>query len=152
MYEHSTLVRQEVLGGRRINIYYDNTPSNPRTDMDGNLCTMVCSHRNYSLGDEQSDDLDESLRNLVRQYVSLKELMLFAWRNGRNDTGCCKLEMICEKGTSANYWRLSYYGYRLPLRSHRARLERGRHLRSPQGLHRGGHHRQSFQRCLHRTA
>lgn len=105
------LVAQEVIGNRRINIFYDPYPTNPRTDMDGNLCTMVCSHRRYTLGDEQPDDLDEYLRNLVRQYVSLKELMLYAWRNGKKNSGCCKLELVCEKGETANYWQLYYYGY-----------------------------------------
>lgn len=37
----------------RVRLQYDVNPSNPRTDDGGNLGTMVCWHRRYTLGDEQ---------------------------------------------------------------------------------------------------
>jgi len=35
-----------------IEVYYDEDPRNPRTEWD-NLCTMLCAHQRYTLGDEQ---------------------------------------------------------------------------------------------------
>ncbi len=44
-----------------LKVEFESDPQNPRTEWD-NLGTMVCFHRNYSLGDKtdlKSDDFDD---------------------------------------------------------------------------------------------
>lgn len=51
--------------GYTITIEYDHDPLSPRTDYD-NLGTMMCCHRNYSLGDVQSngDEIREKIKDI----------------------------------------------------------------------------------------
>ena len=44
---------EEITGdnGRTVEIHFDESPMNPRTDFD-NATTMICFHKKYSLGDK----------------------------------------------------------------------------------------------------
>ena len=53
----------------KIELHFDEDPLNPREEFD-NFGTMVCSHRNYNLGDEQwdSNKIGTFLSNLLWEY------------------------------------------------------------------------------------
>lgn len=70
---------------KRVHIEQDENPWNPRTDQDGNVGTMMCWHRNYSLGDTDKNDYDNSekfLQDLLRQKVRQKTILNYV-RNGK---------------------------------------------------------------------
>ncbi len=71
-------IETEHYKGYAIELYPDDNPDNPR-DWD-NLGTMVCSHRNYNLGD---DDYKDTIRWMLSDcgYVDLKELLQTIERN-----------------------------------------------------------------------
>lgn len=72
---------------KRIHIEQDNEPWNPRTEQDGNVGTMMCWHRDYSLGDAEKNDCntpDDFLQDLLRQKVSEKTILNYV-RNGKAD-------------------------------------------------------------------
>ena len=54
-----------------INVYYDDTPEDPRTW--GNVATFVCEHRRYNLGDEQ--DIEGRIDSLFGDYVPAKAVI-----------------------------------------------------------------------------
>lgn len=70
---------------KRIHIEQDNEPWNPRTEQDGNVGTMMCWHRNYSLGDTEKNNYknpEDFLQGLLRQKVSEKTILNYV-RNGK---------------------------------------------------------------------
>ena len=70
---------------KRIHIEQDNEPWNPRTEQDGNVGTMMCWHRNYSLGDTEKNNYknpENFLQGLLRQKVSEKTILNYV-RNGK---------------------------------------------------------------------
>lgn len=54
----------EKIGGLTLNVMYDADPLNPREQYD-HVATMVCAHRNYTLGDVQVKDADEAFAYLA---------------------------------------------------------------------------------------
>jgi len=70
---------EEVYRGHTIRVEIDEDPFNPRDD--SNMGTMVCAHRRYRLGDEQSNqETSKDLYNeLVRERgaVVIKQLYLY---------------------------------------------------------------------------
>ncbi len=54
-----------------INVYYDETPEDPRTW--NNVSTFVCEHRRYNLGDEQ--DIEGRIDSLFSDYVPAKAII-----------------------------------------------------------------------------
>lgn len=75
-------IEEYTRNGLTVQINYDDDPENPR-DWD-NVGTMICSHRNYKLGDEQFnaddyegwDDLEKHLRE-ERKAVIVLPLALY---------------------------------------------------------------------------
>lgn len=65
------LCEKEEYRGLTINVYYDESPTNPRDW--GNVATFVCEHRNYNLGDEQS--IQDVVNKLYSSYVSSKAVI-----------------------------------------------------------------------------
>lgn len=65
------LCEKEEYRGYAINVYYDETPEDPRTW--GNVATFVCEHRRYSLGDEQ--DIEGRIDSLFSDYVPAKAII-----------------------------------------------------------------------------
>ena len=62
----------------RFTIEQDPDPWNPRKDMDGNVGTMACFHRDYDFSDnskETGNDPEKFLADLVRDVVSDKQLI-----------------------------------------------------------------------------
>lgn len=62
----------------RFHIERDDNPWNPRKDMDGNVGTMACFHRDYDFSDnrkETGDDPDKFLSDLIRDKISDKTLI-----------------------------------------------------------------------------
>lgn len=58
------LCEKEEYRGCTINVYYDDTPEDPRTW--DNVATFVCEHRRYNLGDEQDiEGRIDSLFNVI---------------------------------------------------------------------------------------
>ena len=70
--------RQKV-GKYIVKVVQDDNPCNPRTEWD-NLCTMVCFHRRYNLGDRNHGFTPESIREYLsenRKTVFWKPLYLY---------------------------------------------------------------------------
>lgn len=65
------LCEKEEYRGCTINVYYDETPEDPRTW--DNVATFVCEHRRYSLGDEQ--DIEGRIDSLFSDYVPAKAII-----------------------------------------------------------------------------
>ncbi len=61
----------EEYRGCTINIYYDESPEDPRSW--SNVATFVCEHRHYSLGDEH--DIEGTVERLFSDYVSDKVII-----------------------------------------------------------------------------
>lgn len=62
---------KEEYRGYIINVYYDETPDDPRNW--SNVATFVCEHRHYSLGDEH--DIEGCIESLFNDYVSSKAII-----------------------------------------------------------------------------
>jgi hypothetical protein len=62
---------KEEYRGCTINVYYDETPEDPRTWC--NVATFVCEHRRYTLGDEQ--DIEGRIDSLFNDYVPAKAII-----------------------------------------------------------------------------
>ena len=67
----SNIAYEYERNGLNIRIFYDESPENPR-DWD-NVGTMVCSHRNYNLGDEQLEASEYENWEDVRKNLLIKE-------------------------------------------------------------------------------
>lgn len=65
------LCEKEEYRGCTINVYYDETPEDPRTW--DNVATFVCEHRRYNLGDEQ--DIEGRVDSLFNDYVPAKAII-----------------------------------------------------------------------------
>lgn len=65
------LCEKEEYRGCTINIYYDETPEDPRTW--DNVATFVCEHRRYNFGDEQ--DIEGRIDSLFGDYVPAKAII-----------------------------------------------------------------------------
>ena len=65
------LCEKEEYRGCTINVYYDDTPEDPRTW--NNVATFVCEHRRYNLGDEQ--DIEGRIDSLFSDYVPAKAII-----------------------------------------------------------------------------
>lgn len=65
------LCEKEEYRGCTINVYYDETPEDPRTW--DNVATFVCEHRRYNLGDEQ--DIEGRIDSLFNDYVPAKAII-----------------------------------------------------------------------------
>lgn len=65
------LCEKEEYRGCTINVYYDETPENPRNW--DNVATFVCEHRRYNLGDEQ--DIEGRIDSLFNDYVPAKAII-----------------------------------------------------------------------------
>lgn len=65
------LCEKEEYRGCTINVYYDDTPEDPRTW--DNVATFVCEHRRYTLGDEQ--DIEGRIDSLFNDYVPAKAII-----------------------------------------------------------------------------
>lgn len=65
------LCEKEEYRGCTINVYYDETPEDPRTW--DNVATFVCEHRRYTLGDEQ--DIEGRIDSLFNDYVPAKAII-----------------------------------------------------------------------------
>lgn len=65
------LCEKEEYRGCTINVYYDETPKDPRTW--DNVATFVCEHRRYNLGDEQ--DIEGRIDSLFSDYVPAKAII-----------------------------------------------------------------------------
>lgn len=65
------LCEKEEYRGCTINVYYDDTPEDPRTW--DNVATFVCEHRRYNLGDEQ--DIEGRIDSLFSDYVPAKAII-----------------------------------------------------------------------------
>lgn len=67
------------VGKYTVKVVQDDDPMNPREEYD-NLCTMVCFHRNYNLGDRKHGFTPESIREYLsenRKTVFWKPLYLY---------------------------------------------------------------------------
>ena len=67
------------VGKYTVKVVQDDNPTNPRTEWD-NLCTMVCFHRNYNLGDMKHGFTPESIREYLeenKKTVFYKPLYLY---------------------------------------------------------------------------
>lgn len=62
---------KEEYRGCTINVYYDETPDDPRNW--GNVATFVCEHRHYNLGDEH--DIEGRIESLFDKYVPSKTII-----------------------------------------------------------------------------
>lgn len=62
------------VGKYTVKVVQDTNPLNPRTEWD-NLCTMVCFHRRYNLGDRNHGFTPES----IREYLSENKKTVF-WK------------------------------------------------------------------------
>lgn len=60
----------EKYKGYIIDTYYDDNLLNPRIDIEGNLATFVCKHREYQLGDKH--DVRQELLDLIYKHCSLE--------------------------------------------------------------------------------
>jgi hypothetical protein len=60
-------VHTEELRGYTINILPDTDPQNPRKEYD-HVFTMVCSHRDYNLGDVQTSDPEAAIRDVYHDH------------------------------------------------------------------------------------
>lgn len=65
------LCEKEEYRGCTINVYYDDTPEDPRAW--DNVATFVCEHRRYNLGDEQ--DIEGRIDGLFNDYVPTKAII-----------------------------------------------------------------------------
>ena len=65
------LCEKEEYRGCTINVYYDDTPEDPRNW--SNVATFVCEHRRYNLGDEQ--DIEGRIDSLFNDYVPAKAVI-----------------------------------------------------------------------------
>lgn len=65
------LCEKEEYRGCTINVYYDDTPEDPRNW--SNVATFVCEHRSYTLGDEQ--DIEGRVDSLFNDYVPAKAII-----------------------------------------------------------------------------
>lgn len=63
------LCEKEEYRGCTINVYYDETPEDPRTW--DNVATFVCEHRRYNLGDEQDIERAKICKSVVGAYVQI---------------------------------------------------------------------------------
>jgi len=59
-----TIITTQEYKGYSIAIGYDDDPMNPRTEWD-NFGTIITSHRRYSMGDDQTSDLQEYFASLA---------------------------------------------------------------------------------------
>lgn len=83
MTEYST----EEYHGYEINIYYDESPENPR-DWD-NVATFVCEHRRHTMGDEH--DVESVANELFDKYVSSADVIKY-FKEHRNNVRPVKNE------------------------------------------------------------
>jgi hypothetical protein len=84
--KNDNLVEEIELDGFTGKIYYDSDPSNPREEWD-NLCTMVCFHKRYNLGDKKhgysSSDYgswEELYNHIMEEYgnkVVIKSIFMY---------------------------------------------------------------------------
>lgn len=49
----------------RLHVELDDMPCNPREEYDGNIGTMFCSHRRYTLGDETDYSDEEGMKHAI---------------------------------------------------------------------------------------
>src|SRR5688572_5467595 len=63
----SDIAEQYERNGLDVQIMYDTEPFDPRED--DNVGTMICSHRNYKLGDEQFDADDYDGWDDLKKYL-----------------------------------------------------------------------------------
>lgn len=68
------IYEKQKVGKYTVKVVQDNNPMNPRTEWD-NLCTMVCFHRRYNLGDMNHGFTPES----IREYLSENKKTVF-WK------------------------------------------------------------------------
>lgn len=66
-----TLCEKEEYRGLTINVYYDESPDDPRSW--SNVATFVCEHNRYNLGDEH--DCEAVVNKLFDRYVTNKEIL-----------------------------------------------------------------------------
>lgn len=68
-------IHTEILpNGNTLNIYQDEYPPNPRTDYD-HLGTMVCFHRNYTLGDKHDhSSINDALLSIIDDIADIELL------------------------------------------------------------------------------
>ena len=73
------IYEKQKVGKYIVKVVQDDNPCNPRTEWD-NLCTMVCFHRRYNLGDRNHGFTPESIREYLsenRKTVFWKPLYLY---------------------------------------------------------------------------
>lgn len=96
-----------------IKVFYDECADSPRNW--DNVATMACWHRGYrKLGDVSTNDYKEPvdyLRYLVRSYVPEKEIVDWAYKNGKEEKDTIRLKY----NRSTREWEvLEYLRYGVP--------------------------------------
>lgn len=101
---------------KRVSVKTDDTPPNPRYDYDGHIGTMMCWHRNYTLGDYKENkfaDNEDFLNDLVRENIKDNTLINYI-KNKKTSNG---LELRYDR--HEKMWQLWGTYYLFPLMSSR---------------------------------
>ena len=76
MNEH--IYEQKQIGKYTVKVLQDDDPINPREEWD-NLCTMVCFHRRYNLGDKHNFSDSDELKEFLKKRKDILWLPLFLY-------------------------------------------------------------------------